>query len=126
MVKTLKSETSLDLSCNYKPTLIDDVKLSKVMAVEHMLQIQSSDQINETLTNEELQIAAEMFLYLTVCPDTIKPWIVFYRDLFQTQSPDQIILTLNRLKIDPKSVHFTKITKPLSKADKLVRVDCKM
>ena len=68
-----------------------------------MLQIESSEQINDTLTNEELKTAGEMFLYLTMCPYAIQPWIVFYEDLFQTQTPGQILLTLNRLKKGPRN-----------------------
>ena len=64
--------------------------------VEKKLKIKSSEQ-KKALTNEELQTAGEMFLYLNMCPDTMKPWLVFYKDLFQSHSPDQIILTLNRL-----------------------------
>ena len=94
-MKTVKSRTSLDQSC-YNNMLSGDGPLSIVKAVEQMLQINSSEQINDTLTNEDLRTAGEMFLYLIMCPDTIKPWIVFYKDLFQTKSPDQIILTLNR------------------------------
>ena len=72
--------------------------LSRVKAVEQILKIESSENLNDNLTNAELQTAAEMLLYLNMCPDTIKPWLLFYKDLFQTQSPDQIILTLNRLR----------------------------
>ena len=73
------------------------MKSSRWETVEQKLQIESSEQIIETLTNDELKTAAELFVYLNMCPGTIKPWIKFYKDLFQTQSPDQIILTLNRL-----------------------------
>ena len=97
VVKTVKSRTSLDLSCDENmPMLDDDGPLSQVKAVEKKLHIKSSEKIDETLTNEELQTAGEMFIYLTMCPYT-KPWIVFYKDLFLAQSPDQIILTLNRV-----------------------------
>ena len=81
-VKTLKFETSLDLSCDHTIMLSGDVILSRVKAVEQKLQIESSEQIDETLTNEELQTAAELFLYLIICPDTIKPWHLFYKDIF--------------------------------------------
>ena len=97
-MKTVKSESPLDLSCDvYMSVLVGDIMLSQVKAVEQELQIESSAKINETYTNEELKMAGEMFLYLTMCPESIKPWLVFYKDLFQTQSPDQIILTLNRI-----------------------------
>ena len=95
-MKSIKSESPLDLSCSDDLLVADDM-LSRVKAVEQMLQIEPSRKINETLTNEELKIAAEMFLYLTMCHDTIKPWMAFYKDLFKTQSPEQIILTLNRM-----------------------------
>ena len=97
VVKTVRAGTSLDLNCGGNYILADDGPLDQVKAVEKMLQIESSEQINDTLTREELRTAGEMFLYLNLCPDKIAPWIVFYKDLFQTQSPDQIILTLNRL-----------------------------
>ena len=78
--------------------LSDDSIMPQVKAVEQILNIESSEQINDNKTNEDLKIAAEMFLYLFMCPETIKPWTVFYKDLFLTQSPDQkIILTLNRV-----------------------------
>ena len=117
----MKSETPLDLSCNdpFNNLLSDDVIMSQVKAVEQMLQTESSEQINDgTLTNEELITAAEKFLYLIMCPDPIKQWIAFYRDLFQTQSPDQIILTLNRLMKGPRTQtnkYFHKIVEELFK-----------
>ena len=72
----------------------------QVKAVEQKLQIESSyyeysdnvyyyvyvdddgnvsEQINYTLTNADLQTAAEMFLYLNTCPKTIEPWFEFYK-----------------------------------------------
>ena len=92
--------------------------LSQVEAVEQMLKIESSEQINNTLTNEELKTAGEMFLYLTMCPNTIKPWIVFYKELFQSQAADQIILTLNRLMQGPRTQtneHFKELAEILLK-----------
>ena len=97
IVKTIKIETSIDLTCEIYNILKRSGRSSQVKVVEQKLQIESSEQIIETLTNDELKTAAELFVYLNMCPGTIKPWIKFYKDLFQTQSPDQIILTLNRL-----------------------------
>ena len=34
--------------------------------------------------------------YLNICPDPLKPWFLFYKDLFQNE-PEMIVLTLNRL-----------------------------
>ena len=102
VVKTVKSGASLDLSCVSYNTMLNE-HLSQVKAVEQMLKIESSDQIDGTFTNEELQSATELFLYLIMCPDTIKPWIVFYKDLFQTQTQNQIILSLNRVMKKPRT-----------------------
>ena len=41
--------------------------------------------------------AAETFLFLQVVPGLTKPWFVLYKNIFQTHSPDKIILTLKRL-----------------------------
>ena len=110
-VKTVKIETSLDLSCNpsHINMLADEAILSEVMSLEQKLKIQSSEQINETLTKKEFQTVGEMFLYLIKCPTPIKPWIAFYKDLFQTQSSDKIILALNRVIKGP-TTHQTNIS----------------
>ena len=101
VVKTVKSKTfieNVDYICQtFDNVLKGDVILSLVKDVEKKLQIESSDQIFETMTNEHLKSAGEIFLYLAMCPTKIMPWVRFYEDLFQTQSPDQIILTLNRV-----------------------------
>ena len=118
VVKTVRAGTSLDLNCGGNYILADDGPLDQVKAVEQMLQIESSEQINDTLTREQLRTAGEMFLYLVSCPDKTKPWIVFYKDLFQTQSPDQIILTLNRLMKGSRTQtneHFEELAEMLLK-----------
>ena len=69
VVKMVKSRASLD--CD-NTMLTNEGMLSLMKEVEQILQIESSEQINETLTNEELRPAAEMFLYLIMCPNTIR------------------------------------------------------
>ena len=71
--------------------------LSQVTRVEEKLEIESTEQPMKSLSPEDLKSAAEMFIYLTTCPATMKPWFVFFRQLFQTQSPTQIVLALNRV-----------------------------
>ena len=74
-----------------------------VQAVEKELQIESSEKIFKNMTNSKLQEAAELFLYLNSCSEVITKWLIFYNDLFTKESPDQIVLTLNRvLKGDQK------------------------
>ena len=60
--------------------------------------IESSEQKNETLKNEDLQTAGDIFTLLITCPDSwLISWSSFYNDLFLSHSPDQILLTLNRM-----------------------------
>ena len=47
------------------------------------------------ITAEDLKAAAEKFIYLDFCP--LKSWYVFYKNLFSAESPNDIILTLNRM-----------------------------
>ena len=64
------------------------------------MQIRSTDSKFPNMTDENLRIAAEMFIYLNKCPDPKDPlndWIQFYDDLFGRKSPYQLILTLNRM-----------------------------
>ena len=104
VVKTVKARTSLDLSCDSLASrLSDDATMSQVKAVENLLNIESSNQITDILSKETLQTASEMFLYLIMCPYTMKPWLAFYKDLFQAQSPDQIMLALNRVMKGPNT-----------------------
>ena len=80
VVKAVKSDTSLDLSCDYTILSSDDIGLSQIIAVEQKLQIKPSDLIDETLTNDDLTTAAEMFIYLNLCPNLwFKSWYSFYR-----------------------------------------------
>jgi len=86
-VKKIKSEMSFDTSIG-----------EKVAEVEKQLPIESSDLRLKNVTSNDLILAAEMFLYLKMSHGTLKPWFIFYGDLFQqTENVGQIILTLNRL-----------------------------
>ena len=67
VVKAVKSETYIDLSC-YTNLLSEESKLLQVKKVEEKLQQESSDQIMKNLTSEDLKTAAEMFIYLNMCP----------------------------------------------------------
>ena len=63
----------------------------------------------ENITAEDLETAVKMFIYLNTCPGELdystsdfwrqwfKTWLVFYNDLFESKTPDLIILTLNRM-----------------------------
>ena len=118
-MKKVKLETSLDKSCGqdslYSPPKgfsRKDNTLSQVLAVEEKLGIESSEQTLENMSRDDLKIAAQMYIYLIMCPATddssiqqwFNSWSTFYKNFFATQSPDQIILSLNRMtKVQPLS-----------------------
>ena len=99
VVKQIKIDTSVDKACKdgaLKDGLYTDI-LEQVQTVEKELRIESSEDRLENLTTTDLKNAAEMFIYLNICPKALKPWLVFYKDLFLNESPEQIVLTLNRM-----------------------------
>ena len=51
----------------------------------------------ENISNTTLNTAGEMFLYINFCPDSLKPWLLFYEDLFGKHPASNILLTLNRI-----------------------------
>ena len=102
VVKSVKSKTSLDLICADRDSrLAGNDMLSQVKAVEEMLTLESSEQIIETLTKDQLKTAGDMFIYLNTCPkhdmEWFESWRSFYKTLFLTKPADQIILKLNRM-----------------------------
>ena len=73
------------------------------------MKVRSTDFKFPNMTEENLKIAAEMFIYLNKCPDpldSLNDWIQFYDDLFGRKSPYQIILTLNRMM--KRNMHVNK------------------
>ena len=51
------------------------------------------------IPNEFIEMAAEMFIYVNLCPKTVYDLIMFYIDLMQNAPPNIIIQTLNRVMI---------------------------
>ena len=72
-------------------------------AIEKKLKVKPNGRLYKNMTREHLTIAAEMFIYLNICPsrDSLRflfqSMVMFYKNLFESQSPTQIILTLNRM-----------------------------
>ena len=112
VVKKVKRETSPDKQCcSVNLILFGEPSdwASQVKAVEQELQIESTDATFQNMTSTNLEAAAEMFIYLNMCPGQVKAlprtaihqryqsWFRLYDELFKNKSPDVIILTLNRL-----------------------------
>ena len=123
-VKNMKSNISLDLTCRQDGLygdgedgdpyqLISDVQVKKL---EQKLNINFSEVRFQNITLDELKSAAEMFIYLNICPGSLKPEFQFFDDLFKKKTPYKIILTLNRLKEgdnNPDTVFFKMIAQSL-------------
>ena len=102
-----------EYKCSDDNGLYNDDKIEKIISnqvtiVEQNLNLQSSDQRYENMTAKSLKHAAEMFIYLGVCPGLFAPWLKFYntyRDsIFSPQlasHPEDIMLTLNRIMKAP-------------------------
>ena len=60
------------------------------------------------MTDSDLSIIAEKFIYLNTCPGIFKPWMQFYMDLFENQPLHKIILILNRIQLGPLGRHNLK------------------
>ena len=74
----------------------------------------------DNITAGDLKLAAEILIHFYTCPESLKGWFNFYTNLFQTQSPNKIVLTLNRLlKGDNKDFEST-ITKILQKVNDML------
>ena len=103
----------------------DDILALNIELIEKELDLNTTDDFNDKVSNETLEIAGEMFIYLNLCPKFMWRWINLYVDLLQNSPPDIIVQTLNRIlyqakKNNDKSVFnitkslFIKITKKLS------------
>ena len=51
----------------------------------------------KSISRETLETAAQMYIYVRLCQHSMKSWALFYMDLLQNKSPDEIMLTLNRI-----------------------------
>ena len=121
IVKRVKKDSIFSKSCTTAFYGTNDID-SNVRVVQKLLKINpfgfNWTEPQSTMTSTNLAIAAEMFLYLNTCPDILKSWILFYTDLFTNQSPDKIVLTLNRIlkvKNSPQKIGFKNIAENLFK-----------
>ena len=86
-----------DCPGGFSSELLDIEELTRKLNVEAKTGILS-------ISRETLETAAQMYIYVRLCQHSIKPWALFYMDLLQNKSPDEIMLTLNRiLKADFKN-----------------------
>ena len=99
LLKKMQSQNYFEnKECNSNDGLYDvNYRKEQVLEVAKLMNLTSSADRLENMTKKTMEEAAEMFFYLNSCPVTMKPLIVFFKDLFLNQSPQMIILTLSRL-----------------------------
>ena len=80
---------------------------SELLDIEELtkkLNVKAKTGTLKRISRKTLETAAQMYIYVRLCQHSIKPWALFYMDLLQNKSPDEIMLTLNRiLKTDFKN-----------------------
>ena len=99
-LKKIKSQQITPLfeeTCCYDGLYVDHILINAIYDLEKILQISPEEYILEHVDDQKLEIASKMFLYLSSCSNTLKPWISFYTDLFSNKSPDEIVLALNTI-----------------------------
>ena len=101
VIETRENKSSLGLgvsSCQDGLTKHYPYVRVLVDALEDRLGFKAPKDVDKSVTNETINAAAEMFIYLTYCrKDSQAAWAQLYRNLFQNHNPDMILITLNRL-----------------------------
>ena len=115
---TQKQIQNFDTSCGSNGFYPSSIQTYLVGEVEKLLNISKKDKrrINDRLnemTRPILNFASDLFFNLMVCSDSLKPWFLFYKDLFQNQSPQKIVLTLNRI-LKGNKTHWNKKLKDIA------------
>ena len=87
---------ALDKPC--KNGIYDTNQEQVIKLFQDALKIKNVQNFNlQNMTNNELKVPAALFLKLIICPQHFKPWFSFFSDLFQKESADHIVLSLNRI-----------------------------
>ena len=77
LLKSIKTEFITKNCPSYQQLQDRETMRALENTVEERLKIEPSDLIFENITEEELETAAEMFVYLTSCSASIKSWFLF-------------------------------------------------
>ena len=119
ILRKLKTEY-VSNSCS-KGFFLDSEAINRRFQIEFeqhfMMNFSQSLFINMKLTEKDIAPFAEMFIYLNFCPESVKPWILFYNDLFRNTPTNKIILTLNRILKGKKNSMQAIVTKLFTKLE---------
>ena len=80
---------TLDTIC-FKSLIKDEDIQTNIEKVENMLGINSSNITSTNISDYQLEMAASMYIFLNSCPNK---WILFFHDLFESNSLKTIALT---------------------------------
>ena len=72
-------------------------QVNKIESKVYVTPPDSPESVLENMDNTTLKHAADMFIYLNSCPQSIKSWILLYKDLIMWKTRDVLVLTLNRI-----------------------------
>ena len=98
MLKTIKADILFDKQCDYDNLHKNEESMRLIKMFELQLNVTSNTDIKiEDMTEASLETAANMYVYLMSCPETLMPWFKFYSNLIKKKSLDEIALTLNRI-----------------------------
>ena len=93
VIKKTRSETMFLRVCDstHSKVLFTDTDIQLNMReFEEEIRINSTVVVAENMTDNQLKEAAQMFIYLNFCPDSLNPWFLFYKELFENKSPNVI------------------------------------
>ena len=100
--------------------------MAKVIAVEEKLKIGSLKSVFKNISREQLRTAHELLIYLIITKpeSTTGMWLEFFRNLFENESANHIILTLNRIMRKSENKSNYKINEKLfRKATTLLKLN---
>ena len=101
VVKKIKAQIPFsEGGCNANADgMYNDKVTANVQEVENKLNVKSSELKLGDITNENLENAGKMFVYLNMClrDQWHTSWYNFYNNLFKNQQVNNMVLTLNRI-----------------------------
>ena len=100
ILRKIRSDATLDKECDLNHKTKYDAYAMQSMVDQFELQLKVNETNGrrvENISKTLLEQAGEMYLYISFCPDPLMPWLLFYKDLFEKQPANIILLTLNRI-----------------------------
>ena len=114
------SNLSLTSSACYKFGFDTNEYPELTKELEKILQVNSSLIVSTNVTDETLENAAKVFIYLSFCPGPeLLSWKQFFQNMFQNFQSKMMLLNLNRILKNSEG-SIKKIT--LSIMDKLISI----